>query len=185
LLAQLAALEPVGEASLADAIDGLAAGFGEGDGPRSSRLIVLTDLSGDCGGSLCGALAGVVAQGARVELVVFGESRIPACVGDLEVARAWPLAAAAVPFRVESSGAAAATAGIADGRAVSIPAGSVQIVVDLDPPEVFGPVEIPPGTEGRLRILDFPRLEPPVRERTWNVGAAPVADGEGDASDGP
>ncbi|MFQ5417839.1 MAG: hypothetical protein ACE5FL_12430, partial [Myxococcota bacterium] len=69
LLEPLAALAPAGEASLAGAIDELALGLSAGGGSGSLRLVVLSDLSGDCGGSLCRALAGVAARGARVELV--------------------------------------------------------------------------------------------------------------------
>jgi hypothetical protein len=43
----------------------------------------------------------------------------------------------------------------------------------------FGPVDLAPGTATRLLILDFPTLDPPVREWTWETeeGAAIRADG--------
>jgi hypothetical protein len=187
LVARIEELRPAGEASLAKAVDGLRFYLTAMETLARSRVVILSDLGEECGGDLCEELTRMVAGGARVELVVFGETRLPSCIEDFEIAGAWRVDAE-VPvmhFRAEAVAAAAdgvpsATAvGRVGGEPVAIPAGSVRVLVGFDPPAAFGPVDLAPGTTTRLRILDFPALDPPVREWIWEIeeGAATGADG--------
>jgi hypothetical protein len=177
LLRRIEELRPVGEASLAKAVDGLRVYLTAMGTLARSRVVILTDLGEECGGDLCEELDRVIAGGARVEFVVFGDARLPPCIEDFEASGSWYADAEppVVHFRVESASdseetAPAATAvGVVGGGPVAIAPGAVRVFVDLDPPANFGPVELAPGASARLRILDFPALEPPVREWTWEI----------------
>jgi len=48
-----------------------------------------------------------------------------------------------------------------------VPAGMIEIVVDLDPPETVGPFRVEPGGSALVRLLDYPQTDPPAR--IWRV----------------
>ena len=48
-----------------------------------------------------------------------------------------------------------------------IPAGLIEMVVDLDPPETVGPFRVQPGRSALVRLLDYPHTDPPAR--IWRV----------------
>ena len=177
LVGRIEELRPAGEASLAQAVEGLRVYLTAMKTLARSRVVIFSDLGEECGGDLCEQLSWMVAGGARVELVVFGETRLPSCIEDFEIAGAWRADAEApvMYFHVESAAAPAdgvpsATAvGLVGGEPVAIAAGSARVLVEFDPPAEFGPVDLAPGTTTRLRILDFPVLDPPVREWIWET----------------
>ena len=187
LVRRIDELRPAGEASLARAVEGLRVYLTVMETLARSRVVILSDLGEECGGDLCEELARMIAGGASVEFVVFGEARLPSCIGDFEIAGSWHVEAEppVMHFRVDAvadsaDAAPSATAvGLVGGEPVAIAAGAARVFVDFDPPAEFGPVDLVPGTTTRLRILDFPALDPPVREWTWETegGTATRADG--------
>lgn len=176
LRARVAAAEPVGEGSLAEALASLRRD-GEAGGAR--RVVVFSDLGEECGGDLCQAIEGLLATGARLELVVVGEAPVPACAERLAQAvapsEASPAGVApeAPGLRVEaqhaSRGRVVLAEGRADGRALELAAGIATLVVELDPPARIGPLLLSPGALTRVRILEFPYLEGRVREWRWDT----------------
>lgn len=187
LLGRIEELRPAGEASLAQAVEGLRVYLAARGTLARSRVIILSDFGGECGGDLCEELGRMVAGGARVELVVFGEARLPSCAEDSDISGAWRVDAEApvTHFRVESVATSAdgvpsaGAVGLAGGEPVAIAAGPVRVFVGLDPPAEFGPVDLAPGTTTRLRILDFPALDPPVREWLWETGGGDATRADG------
>jgi hypothetical protein len=177
LVGRIEELRPAGEASLAQALEGLRVYLTAMETLAHSRVVILSDFGEECGGDLCEELTRTVAEGARVELVVFGETRLPSCIVDFEIAGAWRVDAEArvMHFRVEAvatsaDGVPSASAvGLVGGEPVAIAAGAARVFVGSDPPAEFGPVDLAPGTTTRLRILDFPALDPPVREWIWET----------------
>jgi hypothetical protein len=175
LVGRIEELRPAGEASLAQAVGGLRFYLTAMETLARSRVVILSDLGEECGGDLCEELTRMVAGGARVELVVFGETRLPSCIEDFEVAGAWraDAEAPAMHFRAEAAAADGVpldtVVGLVGGEPVAIPAGPVRVLIGLDPSAAFGPVDLAPGTTTRLRILDFPALDPPVREWIWEI----------------
>jgi len=183
-LQSLAAREPAGEGSLAGALDALGAELPAAAASRDLRVAVFSDLAGECGGDLCAALARLVGNGVRVDLVAVGGASLPDCARDLDAPGPPGLAAAAgsdpAPrFRVErAAGAGPArllAAARADGVARSLPSGPGTVLIDLDPPARIGPLVLPPSRLTLLRILDFPGLDPPVRE--WSLETLPLPAG--------
>lgn len=183
LLRELDALEPAGEGSIALALDGLRVFLALTEHLDGSRIVVLSDLGDECGGDLCATVADVVAGGGRVDFVLFGGREAPACLEEVEPA--WRSAAPPPPaFRVvaDEGGATLAT-GRADGAPRAAPPGLVWLEVDLVPPLRAGPVRLATGATTRLRVLDFPALDPPVREWAWETdGGHPAAAGATHAS---
>jgi hypothetical protein len=182
LLAAIAAIAPGGEASLSAAVDALREALARGGEAAHARVVVVSDLEEACGGDLCQALGALVAAGASADLVVLGEAPTPACLERFDAIGSWRAVAGAevAPgFRVQAAepGAEARTLarGAANGPALEVAAGAVEIEVDLEPPLRAGPLSLAPGERARLRILDFPALEPPVRE--WRVEREAPADG--------
>jgi len=174
LAAALDAIATQLEIAPADGATGLSA-------PRT-RIAVFTDLGDECGGDLCGAVGRLVAEGARLELSIFGEGAPPPCFAELAIvdtsappeyvrarrsgpARFWVEAAGAQ----QRIGEGVLAAGRADGDPRTVPAGRAYVYVELDVPTRFGPVDLAPDTETRLRILDFPGLRPAVREWSWKT----------------
>jgi hypothetical protein len=184
-------LLPAGEASLARAVEGLRVYLAAMETLARSRVVILSDLGDECGGNLCEELARMVAGGARVELVVLGDARLPSCIEDFEIAGAWRAGAEApaVHFRVESDAGSvdgvptAIAVGLVGGEPVAVAAGTAHVVVSFDPPMGFGPVALAPGTTTRLRILDFPILDPPVLEWTWEIEGEPGTPAAGSVAD--
>jgi len=120
--------------------------------------------------------------------VIFGAAQPPACVDDPDLgAYRGDASTAPVRFRVSTSGRHRRTAeGIGGAGPVVVPAGSVRLVVDLQPALQFDALPLVPGGTARLTVIDFPALDPPVREWSWDLdagAASPEAGGPGD--DGP
>ena len=59
--------------------------------------------------------------------------------------------------------------GVANAVPVSVPPGAARLLVDLDPPAEIGPLPLASGAHLRVRIVDFPNADPPVRESAWRV----------------
>lgn len=179
LLAELRALETGGEASLAAGLAALRARLADERRLARSRVVVFSDLGGECGGDLCDELSQLVAGGARVDLVVLGPAQTPRCVERFEAIASWRSQGeerAPPRFRVETLGSAGTrrvlARGRADGTPVHAPGGRAAIVVELEPELRVAPVVLAPGVVGRLRVLDFPALDPPARE--WRFEREPA-----------
>lgn len=173
LLAALDGLSSAGEGSLAGALDLLAAGLASQPG---ARVVVFSDLRPACGGDLCRAVSALVGAGAQLDLVVLGSAPTPECVEAFALDDAAPAGRdgrmAAPAFRVEAGDGRAPTVlarGLADGTPVEVEAGTARLVVDLDPPAVIGPVLVSPAALTHVRVLEFPYLEPRVREWRWST----------------
>ncbi len=186
--ARLEKLVPAGEGSLAEELDALRAQRVDAGDLERTRVVILSDLRMECGGDLCAAAASLVSGGAQLEVVVLGDAAAPDCFADLAPAGPPRLAIApgtpALPaFRVESHaphGDAAPVllaTGLADDAAVPVSAGPATVTVDFRHPTVIGPMLLAPATLTRIRVLDFPSLEPSVREWHWKSekAARPVA----------
>ncbi len=66
------------------------------------------------------------------------------------------------------AGSTASAAVVANGRAgsgaIEVPPGSVTVSIELEPVETVGPLNLPPGTHVRIRVVDFYQSDPPWRE---------------------
>jgi len=155
---------------------------------RRARVVTFTDLGDECGGDLCSAASHLAEVGAQLELTLFGDVSVPQCLADLQLgetfippmrvedrrpgtARFWVESAESI----EPAGEGVLVAGRADGAPRTLLSGRVYIHVELDQPARFGPIDLAPNTETRLRILDFPGLVPPVREWSWQTRNIPLA----------
>ena len=188
LASRLALLVPVGESSLAEELDSLRANRVDAGDLARTHVVIVSDLGGECGGDLCASAAALVAGGALLEVVVLGDAAAPECLADLAPAGPPRIAgAASTParpaFRVESHaphGDAAPVllaTGLADDAPVPVSAGPATVTVEFRRPTVIGPMLLAPATLTRIRVLDFPSLEPGVREWHWESEqtAQPVA----------
>jgi hypothetical protein len=187
---QIEALTPSCEGSLSAALEGLQASLVSEGATARTRVVALTDLDGgdldeQDATDLCGAVSALVSGGGRLDLVVLGDAPVPECVtralaGSSGVARG---AAAPPPpgFRVEALGgggdaeARVVATGLADGRPRAVPAGGATVVIELDPPSRIGPLMLSPEVLTRVQVLDFPMLDPRVREWFWTTGPAEPA----------
>jgi hypothetical protein len=181
--AQVAALvprlRPHSEASIAAALDGLREDLGDAVG--RTRVVLFTDLGAECGGDLCASAAALVDAGARLDVVLFSDAVVPQCFasftpGGEPQAQSLAFPPAAATFRVEAHRAGADAAapavlarGRADGTPVEVASGGAIILLETEPPATIGPLVLSPGTSTRVRVLDFPTLDPPVREWRWDV----------------
>ncbi len=145
------------------------------------RVVIVSDLSDECEAptAACESAAKLIEAGAEIDLVAVGGDPIPGCwsqlkprTGAIDVA-AGPAPRVRVEWReqrVRSSGLASASSArdqsavVPPRGRVEVPAGAVRVIVDLNPPEIVGPLLLPAGVETRVRVLDFPSLSPPVRE---------------------
>jgi hypothetical protein len=59
--------------------------------------------------------------------------------------------------------------GRADGSRRRVPAGPVTVLLGFDPPSLIGPLVLSPGTWTHIRVVEFPALDPPVREWAWST----------------
>ncbi len=188
LAARLEKLAPAGEGSIAEELDALRANRVDAGDLERTRVVIVSDLAGECGGDLCAATAALVSGGAQLEVVVIGDAAAPDCFGDLAPAGPPRLAVGpetpALPaFRVESHaphGDAAPVllaTGRADDASVPVSAGPATVTVEFRHPTVIGPMLLAPAMLTRIRVLDFPSLEPSVREWHWESekAARPVA----------
>lgn len=189
LSAHLRALRPRSETSLAGALERV---LREAGAPLDrTRVVVFTDLGDECGGDLCAAGAALTAAGARIDFVLLGEARVPECFAEFAPTTPPHAAASSGPapspgFRVLREGLAPDAPGavLARGRAnagaVAVPPGTALVVVEVQPPALIGPMRLEPGSLTRIHVLDFPSLDPPVREWGWESvpSDAPSARGQ-------
>lgn len=178
----LASMQPASESSLAGALEGLREDLGPSI--EGSRVVLFTDLGAECGGDLCAAASQLVEAGARLDLVLLSDAVVPQCFARLAPA-GQPRLASLEPeppradFRVEAfeTGSAAAgdvlARGRVDGPPIAVAPGAATIVLEMRPPSLIGPLLLEAGTLTRVRVLDFPTLDPPVREWRWDVTPFP------------
>jgi hypothetical protein len=169
---------PAGKGALAATLTGLAQTASEGG--ELERVVVFTRLGEECGGDLCGAARQLVGRDVRLDLVVIGDGTPPACLAEIAQARAASVPAAwqppaAIPFHVEAESLdpSLRLCGEAQAHPVPVPPGRGTVVVQLDPP-LRVERRFEPGTRWRLDVIDFPQLDPPVREWEWRQLPAPV-----------
>lgn len=178
----LAGVSPAGEGSLAEGLFELASELpGAGAGPL--RVVAWSSLRDSCDGSLCAAAEALARRGVRLDLVVLGDARAPACLDDLDLPRSAftpPASRDRVGLRVERLGPEPAVVGCSEagGLPVAVPLGTTRIVVALDPPLILER-SFPPDTRWILEILDFPTLGPEERQWRWRPFSAPGEDGGG------
>lgn len=178
----LASLRPASESSLADAMDHLSQDVGPdgGRGLEGTRVVLVTDLGAECGGDLCAAAERLVAGGARLDLVLLSDVVVPQCFAKLAPPDEPQVALlestpSRTTFRVEAHEAGSNAVGDVigrgniDGTPITVPPGAASIVLEMRPPSLIGPLVLEPGTLTRVRMLDFPTLDPPVREWRWDV----------------
>jgi hypothetical protein len=176
------------EGSLAASLEELRAGLAAEGASARARVVAVTDLDGgdldeEEAADLCTAVSALVSGGGRLDLVVLSDAPVPECVtgavaDGARVARG--VGPAPPPrFRVEAHGAQddaearAVATGLADGRPTAVPAGAAMVVIELDPPWRIGPLMLSPEVLTRVRVLDFPTLDPRVRE--WVGTTQPAA----------
>jgi hypothetical protein len=182
-------LSPAAEASLASALDSVAAELAAGPVGDRTRVVVFSDFEPKCGGDLCEAGERLVSTGATLDLVVLGGGQVPAClrspappVGlpdvvsrgtDLPPVSFRLVAAPDGPPRVPANG-------VAGERPLRVDPGAAMVELALSPP-LDVPVLLSAGALLRLRVMDFPAASPPVRD--WLVQTeAPPAETTGVAS---
>lgn len=174
----LRALRPQSEGSLSAALESV---LHHHVGPlEQTRVVLFTDLGSECGADLCAAGRALAREGARIELVLFGGSEPPACLADFVPGRLPRIADKALvaprpTFHVElhdvespRRGRVVAN-GVADGTTVILPPVPVLLRVEMNPLALIGPIQLHPNGHTRVRILDFPSLDPPVREWGWDT----------------
>jgi hypothetical protein len=170
LARQIDSLAPAGEGSLAVALAelrGVLAGDGES---RRSRVVVFSDLGAECGGDLCMAAELLLDAGAQLDFVVIGEAPTPACLGALVLADRGPHAPVIEPpdYRIVAHDPSAEreafvlAEGRADGTRQRVPAGAAMIELGFDPPARIGPLVLSPNAWTRVRVVEFPSLDPPI-----------------------
>jgi len=172
LLDQLGRLRFGGEAGLADSLDRLRSDLESAGRAAGSRVVVFSDLAGDCGGDPCAAAERLARAGARLDVVVIGNAPVPACLHD-----AGAVAVDLPPLGREKPGARycievtdpeplVAGCSAAGGPPVAAPTGRGTVVVELDPP-LRVDAYFAPGRDLMLQVLDFPALDPPTRQWRW------------------
>ncbi len=192
----LEAVRSESEGSLAGALDeirGRLAVDAEG-----SRVVVFSDLGAECGGDLCRAASALVDAGARLDVVILSDALLPQCFARFTPGggpRAERLSRAAEPavFRVDAHQTRTGATGPVLGRGrtgkepIRVAAGAVTIRLRMEPESTIGPLVLSPGTLTRVRVLDFPTLDPPVREWRWDVvslgSSEPAPAGAAEAGD--
>ncbi len=185
LAAQIESLAPVGEGSLAVALAELRGVLASAGSLEHSRVVVFSDLGSECGGDLCTAAELLLDAGARLDFVVLGDAKAPACFGALVSSERWRQAPVldAPDYRIVAYDPSPGRVPfvLAEGRANAtrqrLPAGPVMVELGLDPPARIGPLVLSPGTLTRMRVVEFPALQPPVREWTWTTLPLPVKEG--------
>jgi hypothetical protein len=181
LASRLARLEPAGEGSLAVALAELRGVLVQTGAIAGSRVVVFSDLGSQCGGDLCTAAGLLLDDGARLDLVVVGDGAAPACLAELAPAPEPPaVPPLAVPrHRIVAYDPApdrqplVLAEGLANGSRLRVPAGPVTVLLGFDPPSLIGPLVLSPGAWTRIRVVEFPSLDPPVREWVWGTQALP------------
>lgn len=171
-------LQPAGEGSLAVALAELRGALSASDELARSRIVVFSDLGSECGGDLCDAAEMLLDSGAQLDFVVLGDAAAPACFDSLtppEAAPADPLVQDPPVFRIIAYDPGPErepfllAEGRADGTRRRVPGGPVTVLVGFDPPSLIGPLVLSPGTWTHIRVVEFPALDPPVREWIWST----------------
>jgi hypothetical protein len=171
-------LQPAGEGSLAVALAELRGELSASDQLARSRVVVFSDLGSECGGDLCEVAEMLLDSGARLDFVVLGDAPAPACFDALTPAAPAPddsLAQDPPMFRIVAYDPGPErepfllAEGRADGTRRRVPAGPVTVLVGFDPPSLIGPMVLSPGTWTHIRVVEFPALDPPVREWVWST----------------
>ncbi|HEY8156853.1 MAG TPA: vWA domain-containing protein [Myxococcota bacterium] len=178
LAARVDSLQPAGEGSLAVALAELRGELVASGELRRSRVVVFTDLGSECGGDLCTAAELLIDDGVRLDFVVLGDAAAPACFAELPV----PEPPADPPPLLPSPGFQIVAydpgperepfllaEGSADGTRRRVPAGPVTVLLGFEPPSLIGPLVLSPGTWTHIRVVEFPALDPPVREWAWST----------------
>jgi hypothetical protein len=178
LISYLRAVQPASEGSLGAALEALHRDLA--DEVARSRVVVFTDLGAECGGDLCEAGAALVAAGAQLDLVLLSDAVLPECFARFAPTDP-PRAAASVTlppgfaYRVEAhvpeseQPGKLLARGSTDGSPVRLPAGAATVILEMDPPSIIGPMLLSPDELTRVLVLDFPTLDPHVREWRWDV----------------
>ncbi|MBW1688396.1 MAG: VWA domain-containing protein [Deltaproteobacteria bacterium] len=181
LVSYLRAIQPASEGSLGAALEALQRDLG--DEVARSRVVLFTDLGAECGGDLCVAGSTLVAAGAQLDLVLLSDAVLPECFARFAPADPPRAAAAVTPppepsYRVEAHAPESEhegkllARGSADGSPIQVPAGAAVVTLEMDPPSIIGPMLLSPDALTRVRVLDFPTLDPHVREWRWDVEPA-------------
>jgi hypothetical protein len=164
-----------GETFASQALDGLREKLAS-SGARAARVVLVSDVSGECKPLLCDAAQRLTSSGTWLDLVQIGPGTPPQCIQELRISEGTTpafLGAGEPPkFRVESleSSATARSVlarGSAQGPPVAVNPGLRMIVVELSPEEQVGPVLLQDGQRTRVRLMEFPLSAPGKRE--WVV----------------
>jgi len=177
---QLEGLGPRSEGSLPAALERIRLDLERERALGRTRVVLLTDLDSHCGGDLCAEARALVEAGGSLEIVALGEAPVPPCLVELQATRSdsgrqsprfTPPPPRFVIHAIRTGAKRLDPAPVARGRAgeeaVEVPAGLIEMVVDLDPPETVGPFRVEPGKSARVRLLDYPQTHPPAR--IWRV----------------
>jgi hypothetical protein len=147
----------------------------------NARVVLFASFENECVPRICEAAARLVAPGTWLDVVVVGsEQGAPDCLRRLRPSGAdpipWPAVSAppALPgFIVEEVSRQSdrepriLNQGTAGGEPVAVSPGLRRIRINLDPPELVGPIRIRPGDRLRVRVMDFPLSGP--NQRAWVV----------------
>jgi hypothetical protein len=166
---------------LASTLDSVASALAAEKAAEHARVVVFTNLVSQCGGDLCAAGEKLLATGATLDLVVFGEGLVPDCLRSFSVWSGPPasvvrrtdpepisfrlLAAPDGPVREPAEG-------VAGERPVQVDAGPGVVELALTPP-LDVPVVLSAGSLLRLRVIDFPGASPPMRDWVVETAAPP------------
>ncbi len=165
--------QPGDEVSLAQTLLELRRELSEvGPLARFLHLVIFSDVGAECGGDLCVAAEQLHEAGIFVHWVRLSAAPAPTCLSDFAqpsllqiLPELKPLSPAGIPFEVRS---AVDEALLAQGRTEEGPvpavAGSAHVSVALEPPLTIGPVKLVAGRALRVRVLEFPTADPPLRE---------------------
>ena len=143
-----------------------------------SRVVVFSDLGDECGGDLCDAAEMLLDAGVRLDFVGLGAAAAPACFETLTAQEPPPdesLRLRPPVFRIVAYDPGPErepfllAEGRADGSRRRVPAGPVTVLVGFEPPSLIGPMVLSPGTWTHIRVVEFPGLDPPVREWVWST----------------
>jgi len=183
-------LTPGTEASLASTLDHVVAALKAENASEHTRVVVFTSLVPQCGGDLCAAAEKLLASGATLDLVVFGDRLVPACLRSFVVPGGPPASVLRrtdpepVSYRLVAAPAGPVRdplEGTAGERPVPVDAGPGVIELALTPP-LDVPVVLSAGTLLRLRVIDFPGASPPVRDWVVETAAPPRGTSEATSS---
>jgi hypothetical protein len=144
------------------------------EGAHAGTRVVAFSAADDGCADLCAAVEGAAERGVWVDWVVPDGATPPACLvpAARPLAGPGPIGRALAPgptaFQVRT-GSASDGQQVASGRAgdlVAVAPGELTVWLDLEPPEPAGPLHVTPGERLKVRVLDFPMTDPPVR-RWW------------------